>query len=314
MHGRGHDAAQRVPVMTGPPSPSPRPLDLFSSATAIVLCLSWGVTQVAVKLVLPEVPPFIQAFIRSGGGAFVVFVWTILRGVPLLNRDGTLRPGLIVGLLFGFEFLLIFAGLRYTTATRGVVLLYTAPFFVALGSRWFLPAERLKPVQYAGLALSFAGVLLALGGPAPAPHPLQLVGDLMLLAAAAGWGLTTLVIKTSALAKSSFEKTTLYQLGTAAVIAAAAALIAGETVTAVPSGLSIGLLAYQALWGGGLSLVAWFALIVRYSASRVSAFTFITPVFGVALGHFAIGDPLTPVFLLAVVLLVAGLVLVNRRT
>jgi len=53
-------------------------------------------------------------------------------------------------------------------------------------------------------------------------------------------------------------------------------------------------------------------LIQRYSASRLSAFTFLTPLFGVAAGHLVLGDPLTPAFALAVGLVVTGLVLVNR--
>lgn len=295
------------------PSDSARPLDALAAATAVFLCLSWGVTHVAIKVALVDTPAFMQAFVRSGGGALAVLAWTLLRGVPLWTRDGTLKAGLLVGILFGGEFLFVFQGLRFTTAARGVLLLYTAPFFVAVGARWFLPAERLRPVHFVGLGLSFVGVLFALGAPTPAADPLQFVGDLMMLAAAAIWGMTTLLIKSTALARASFEKTTLYQLGIAAIMAAVAVGIAGERLEAVPSALSLGLLSYQALWGGGLSLVGWFALIVRYSASRVSAFTFVTPVFGVALGHFALGDPITPLFLVAVAFVVAGLVLVNRR-
>lgn len=310
----GNDGPDSRPRMTSLTPAAARPLDAMASAAAVFICLSWGVTHVFIKMAMPEVPPFMQAFVRSGGGAAVVFIWALLRGAPVFNRDGSLGPGLLAGLLFGGEFLLIFAGLRYTTAARGVLLLYTSPFFVALGARWFLPAERLQTIHYVGLGLSFAGVLIALGAPAPGAHPLQFVGDLMLLGSAAGWGLTTLIVKSSALTRASFEKTTLYQLGMAGLLAGLAMLIAGERIEAVPSTLTINLLLYQALWGGGLSLVVWFALLVRYSASRVSAFTFVTPVFGVACGHVLLGDPLTIWFVLAVVLVVAGLVLVNRRS
>ena len=61
-----------------------------------------------------------------------------------------------------------------------------------------------------------------------------------------------------------------------------------------------------------VTFLAWFALIQRYSASRLSVFTFLTPLFGIAAGHMVLGDPLTPAFALAALLVVAGLVLVNR--
>jgi drug/metabolite transporter (DMT)-like permease len=56
----------------------------------------------------------------------------------------------------------------------------------------------------------------------------------------------------------------------------------------------------------------WFALIVCYSAARLSVFTFLAPLFGVAAGHFVLNDPLTPPFALAVVLVAVGILLVNR--
>jgi drug/metabolite transporter (DMT)-like permease len=61
-----------------------------------------------------------------------------------------------------------------------------------------------------------------------------------------------------------------------------------------------------------ITFVIWFALILCYSASRLSAFTFLTPLFGVAAGHVVLDEPITLAFAAAVVLVVAGLVLVNR--
>jgi drug/metabolite transporter (DMT)-like permease len=71
-------------------------------------------------------------------------------------------------------------------------------------------------------------------------------------------------------------------------------------------------LAYQSIWVLGITFTVWFGLVVRYSASRLSAFSFLTPLFGVAAGHWMLGDPLTPTFAAAVGLVIGGLVLVNR--
>src|SRR5689334_14904918 len=101
-----------------------RPLDLAAAATVVVLCLSWGFTQVAVKLALPDIPPLMQASIRSAGAGVLVWLWTRARDIPLRLDDGSLAAGVAAGLLFGLEFLFIYYGLAFTTASRAVLFIY----------------------------------------------------------------------------------------------------------------------------------------------------------------------------------------------
>ncbi|MBX6424609.1 MAG: DMT family transporter [Variibacter sp.] len=293
-------------------TPAARPLDLFAVCVTIWLCLCWGFNQVSVKVALAEFPPFLQGAVRSVISALIVAGWMRLRGVPILARDGSLWPGLWAGALFGVEFLLIYQGLVWTTATRAVLFIYLAPFFVVLGARFFLPGDRFVASQWIGLWLSFAGMAVAFGLPTPAADPRQALGDVLMVLAAAAWAATTLVVKASALARVPFEKTMLYQLVVSAPMFAAAALAAGERMSAVPSPLVLGAMAYQALFIVPVTYVIWFALIQRYSASRLSAFTFLTPIFGVMAGHFLLDEPLTPAFAAAVALVAGGLILVNR--
>src|SRR5258705_11053040 len=157
-----------------------RPLSPGAVALMLMVCLSWGFNQIAVKLALPDIPPMLQAAIRSGGALPVLMLIARLRGVPIFTRDGTLGAGLFAGLLFGLEFVLIFRGLLLTSASRAVVFLYTAPFFVALGSYQFL-GERLRASQWGGLGLSFAGVALAIGVPQPNVDVNVLVGLLFIV-------------------------------------------------------------------------------------------------------------------------------------
>jgi drug/metabolite transporter (DMT)-like permease len=288
-----------------------RPLDAAGMALTVLLCSIWGFNQVAIKLAIAEVPPLTQCAIRTALGTLIVLGWMRMRGLPLAARDGTLVPGLAAGALFGLEFLLIYRGLLYTTASRAVLFVYLAPFFVVLGARIFLPADRFGPMQWTGLLLSFGGMLLAFGVPAPAADPHQLFGDLMMVAAAAAWAATTLVIKASSLARVSPEKTLLYQLVLCVPIVGAGALVFDERIAAAPSALALGSLFYQTLVVS-ITFIAWFWLIKSFSASRLSAFTFLTPLFGVAAGHLVLGEPLTPAFAVAVALVAAGLILVNR--
>jgi drug/metabolite transporter (DMT)-like permease len=148
--------------------------------------------------------------------------------------------------------------------------------------------------------------------PTPAADPRQFTGDLMMVGAALAWAATTLVIKASALNAAPPEKTLLYQLVISAPMSALGSLALGERMFDYPSALAVGSLAYQTVWVVSITFAIWFAMVVRYSASRLSAFTFLTPLFGVAAGHLVLGEPLTPAFLAAVVMVAAGLVLVNR--
>jgi drug/metabolite transporter (DMT)-like permease len=288
-----------------------RPLDAASMVLVVFICLTWGFNQPAIKLAIHDVPPLTQCAIRSSLATLIVLGLMRLRGLPIAARDGTLVPGLMAGLLFGVEFLLIYRGLLYTTASRAVLFIYLAPFFVVIGARWLFPDDRFGLKQWLGLLMAFLGMVVAFGVPAPATEPNQLLGDVMMAFAALGWAATTLIIKSSALARVSPEKTLLYQLVVCVVMVTLGALVFGERIVAMPSAVALGSLAYQTIVVG-TTFSLWFALIVKFSASRLSAFTFLTPLFGVAAGDLVLGEPLTPAFAVAVLLVAAGLILVNR--
>jgi drug/metabolite transporter (DMT)-like permease len=297
--------------MTETPSSTERPLDTSAIALVMLLCLTWGFNQVVVKLLLPEIPPLTQAFLRSLGGLAVILLVACVRRVKLLTPDGTLRAGLWAGTLFGIEFIFLYSGLLWTTASRASVFLYTAPFFVAFGSYRYL-GERLSRLQWAGLALSFVGVAVAIGVPQPNVDAKVMLGDAFMIAAGSLWAATTLIVKASRLRTAPAEKGLAYQLVVSLPILGVAALIGGESISRVPATSSILLMLYQAVWVVGATFLLWFGMIKTYSASILSAFTFVTPLFGVAAGYFILGEPLTAAFGAAAVLVTAGLYLVNR--
>src|SRR4029079_247965 len=288
-----------------------RPLSPGAIALMLMLCLSWGFNQIAVKLVLPDVPPMLQALDRSVGALPVLLAIGWFRGVKFFERDGTLWTGASAGLIFGLEVVLIYRGLLLTSASRAVVFLYTAPFFVALGSYVFL-GERLRALQWAGLGLSFAGVALAIGVPQANVDAKVLLGDLLVVGGGALWGATTLIAKGTRLLNAAPEKALGYQVAVSIPILGFASWLFGEKITHMPSALSISLLAYQAIWVVGCTFVLWFALVKTYSPSKLSSFTFITPLFGVVAAYFIMHDTLTMAFGVAALLVIAGLYLVNK--
>jgi drug/metabolite transporter (DMT)-like permease len=160
--------------------------------------------------------------------------------------------------------------------------------------------------------LCLAGVALAIGVPQANVDANVLIGDLLIVAGGAMWAVTTLLVKATALIKAPAEKGLGYQVALSIPILGFAAWISGERITHVPGLLSLSLLAYQAIWVVGLTFLLWFVLVKTYSASKLSAFTFITPLFGVVASYFIMHDTLTLAFGAAALLVIAGLYLVNR--
>lgn len=287
-------------------------LDSTAMALMVVLCAAWGLQQVAVKLAMAGISPVWQASLRSIGAALLVWAWAAVKGVRLFDRDGTLVPGLLSAVLFAGEFAFIYWGLTYTAASRGVVFLYTAPFMIALGAHCFLPGEKLRPLQWLGLACAFAGILAAFGESLGLPTQSQLLGDGMLFLAAVLWAATTLVIKGSALAKVSPAKTLFYQLAGSALALPAVSLALGEPGVIALTPLVLASLAYQTVLVAFASYLAWFWLVAHYPAGRLAAFSFLTPIFGVFAGALLLGERISPGLAAALVLVVLGIWLVNR--
>lgn len=291
-------------------------LDTLAVSLLLMCCTLWGLNQVAAKLALAEVPPLTQAALRSLGAALLVLAWARWRGIALFERDSTLRGGLLAGTLFAAEFACIFVGLQYTSASRMVVFIYLSPFVVALGMPLLSRGERLNAAQWAGLAAAFAGVAWAFAegfAPSAKAPPSQWFGDALGLGAALLWGATTLVIRGTRLSGAAAEKTLLYQLALSGVLLALAAPLAGESWPRAWSALSISSMLFQTVVVSFASYLVWFWLVRHYPATRIAAFTLLTPVAGLAAGVLLLGEPLTARLVLALLAVVAGLLLVNRR-
>lgn len=287
-------------------------LDPLAIGLMVALCAIWGVQQVAIKWALPGISPVTQSALRSLGAAILVGAWAASRGVRLFERDGTLAAGIAAAMLFAGEFALIYWALQFTTASRGVIFLYTAPFIVSVGAVRLIPGEHLRPGQWAGLACAFAGVLVLFGENLLRPAGRAWVGDLMMLGAAVAWAATTLVIKATALARAAPEKTLLYQLAGSAVVLPLAAWALDEPGVVRLTPAVVGSLAFQVCVVASASYLGWFWLVKHYPATRLSAFSFMTPVFGVIAGVLLMGDPLNWAVFLALALVAAGIAAVNR--
>lgn len=289
-------------------------LDGFAVGTMVILCVIWGFNHVAAKLAAPGVSYVMQAGIRSIAAALLVLGWARYRGIPLWNRDGSLRPGLLAGALFAIEFFFIFAGLAHTTAARMAVFVYLAPCVTAIGLARLVPSERLTPVQTLGVLLGFAGIAVAFADGFLAPTAQSTwLGDALGALAGVFWGATTVAVRATRLAATSATKTLLYQLGMAGATLPIVSVLMGESGVTALTPIVLGSLVYQIIVIAFVTLLIWFWLLTRYSASKLSVLSFLAPLFGVIAGALVLGEPISSTFAGGALLVGLGIALVNVR-
>jgi len=278
----------------------------------VLLTVLWGFQQVTIKLIAADVSLVMQAAIRSIVATALLLVWARAHRLALFGRDGTLMAGLAAGLLFGLEFVFIYGGLGYTNASRMSVFVYLAPPLTALGLHFVVAGERLGMLQWTGVLVAFLGLALAFAEGFYSEMNTW-TGDLCGFAAALLWAATTVLIRASRLARASATKTLAYQLGVSAVVLLPASWLLGEKGVSAVNGPVLASLAYQALIVAFGSYLAWFWLLTRYLAARLSILTFLTPLFGMLFGVVFLSEPLSAYFALAALLIAAGIALVNLR-
>jgi drug/metabolite transporter (DMT)-like permease len=289
--------------------------DLFLFQLMLLLCAIWGSQQVAIKLAAPDVAPMLQVALRSGIAAVLV-------GLLLLWQRGwqgwigcTWRAGVLAGVLFALEFFFIALGLRHTSASHMAVFLYTAPIFSALGLHLLLPSERLRRLQWLGIALCFGGVVMAfgVGGNWADIDGGILLGDALGLCAGMAWGATTVVVRGSRLSEAPAGLTLFYQLAVAFVLLLGYALAVVDLGQVRWSPLAIGSIVLQGVVVSFFTYLAWFWLLRRYLASNMAVFSFMTPLFGVTFGVLVLDEPLTLNFIIGAALVLSGITLVSSE-
>jgi drug/metabolite transporter (DMT)-like permease len=284
-------------------------------AVLLILALIWGVNMASIKIAARDMAPLFMAGVRSLVAGIGLFVWMKVKGIKIFPNRTILFHGMVIGALFGLEFGLIYEGLGFTLASRVYVLLYTAPFFAALGAHFFLQGDRLNPWKAAGLTVAFFGIV-ALFLEKIGPFSMQtLPGDLMALAAGGLWGATTVYLKKFLSYRTRPLQTLFYQVCFSVPLLFVLSFFMESPMVKGMSLVGLSALFYQCIIVAFLSYLVWFELIHRYPVSLLHAFSFFTPVFGVFLsGVLILGEPLHLDLLISLVLVSGGMVLVNRRS
>ena len=297
--------------MTNSTAKSHDKLDARAVIILTLLCLIWGLNAVAMKYATEGIAPIFCAGLRSVMATVCLVIWMAGRHIPLFV--GRLKDGVFIGLLFGAEFGLLYMAIRYTTASSAWILLYTSPFFHALGAHFFLTGDRLSIAKAAGMMLSFAGILILLSQHLGLPSVDQFSGDMLALTAAILWALTTVVIKRRLVAAVSPYHTLFYQTLFSIPVLFLFSYLVQETPVQYLDVLILISLAYQGILVAFISYLVWFFLVHSYPVSRLAAFTFLTPVFATLAGVWLLGEPLTLRLILSLTLVSIGIYIVNRK-
>ena len=285
-------------------------LDGKAMGIMVLLCMLWGVQQSHLKAVVDEISPMLLIALRSGLSALLVALLMRYRH-ERMNIAQNWKPGLMVGLLFAVEFVFVAEGLRHTAASHMIVLVYTAPIFVALGMHWLFPAERLAAAQWVGVLLAFVGIgVTFLGHDQPNTGSNMLWGDFLGLLSGLAWGLTTLVVRASSLANAPATETLQYQLVATFILLLIIALVTGQAEFK-PTPVVWASLAFQGILVSFASFLIWFALLRRYMAAQLGIFSFLTPLFGVLFGVILLNESLELHFMIGAGMVLLGLVVVS---
>ncbi|OGP93148.1 MAG: hypothetical protein A2157_14620 [Deltaproteobacteria bacterium RBG_16_47_11] len=288
-------------------------LDLKAVVILIILTLFWGFNHPAIKISNQGVSPIFASTLRSIIASICGLIYCLRKQEKVFHKDVMLFHGVVVGLLFGAEFACIYFGLLYTDAARSVLFVYLSPFVVAIGAHFFLKGDRLTFLKILGLALAFTGIFVVFGGRPRTAKEAMYFGDILQITAAVLWGATTLYIKKFMAEKVQPINTFLYQLFFSIPILLIVSIILEPTWIHKVDPYVVGSLFYQSVIIAFITYFVWFKLIHKYSVSRLSVFTFFTPIFGVLFGVFFLREELTVSLMIGLPLVSAGIFLVNWR-
>lgn len=286
-------------------------LDIKAVLVLTVVCLAWGLNGVAIKISNTGIAPVFCAGLRSVIATACLLIWMSCRRLELF--PGRLKDGILIGMMFGAEFGLLYTALLYTTTSSAWILLYTSPFFHALGAHLFLAGDRLTIRKSTGLVLSFIGILILLSKHLGLPSIQHFAGDLLAICAAAIWAVTTIYIKRRLVAVVSPYHTLFYQTLFSIPILFLMSFLLQETPIQTINVLIVLSLAYQGIVVAFISYLVWFYLVHAYPVSRLSSFTFLTPVFATVAGILLLNEPMTLKLILSLVFVSLGIYIVNRE-
>jgi len=279
------------------------------SLVLIVACL-WGGNAVAMKVALRDMPPFILAGFRFAFGALIIWLWSKFKNIDVKIQRQDVFSLIILSLLFAAQICTFNLGTKYTTAGRSSVLINVNPFFIAILAHFFISNDRLSIRKVIGFILAALGIYVVFRDKIETSEP-HLLGDVIMLSSGFLFSILTIYTK-KLMQRMGVYKILLWQTVFGLVPFFGLSLIFERSARYTVNLELIIALLYQGGLVASVAFIIWTTLLNRYNASKISAFLFATPLFGIGLSAIILHEAIT-IYLLAGALLVAvGIYVVNK--
>ena len=293
---------------------------LIVAAMALICCALWGSATPFIKtgyeLMLPDkdIPSTILfAGIRfTLAGIFTVLIYSIARKKVLLPQKGSIGKILLVALFQTvIQYVFFYVGLANTSGVKGTVASGSSAFFALLISALVFRQEKLSFKKILACVLGFAGIIIVnIDG---LDFTMNLMGDGFVIFSTIAYSVSSVLIKKYSATEDPVVISGYQFIAGGIVMIAAGAAFGGKvTVNSFPA---VGVLVYLA----ALSAIAyslWGVLLKYNPVSKVSIYSFMTPVFGVILSEIMLTEDsnVNLINLIITLLLVcAGIILINYK-
>ena len=286
--------------------------DITLKAIPLVLlvALLWGGNAVAMKVALRYMPPFVLAGIRFGLGAIIIWFWAHIKNIDIGIKKQDVVGLIILSLLFSAQICTFNLGTKYTTAGRSSVLINVNPFFIAILAHFFIPGDRLSSKKIIGLILAFAGIFVVFSDKIETKEP-HLIGDIIMLTSGFLFSILTIYTK-KLMQRMDVYKIIFGEMFFGLVPFLALNMIFERSAQYVFSYQLLTAIIYQGCIVASVAFIVWTTLLQRYSASKISAFLFASPLFGIGLSALILHETITPYLVIGALLVAAGIYVVNK--
>ena len=291
----------------------PKLLVLLAFAAIYVI---WGSTYLAILLAIKTIPPFFMAGTRFLIAGLILLVWALLKGEQIPDKKSILKISLAGVLMLAVGNALLAWVEQYMESGLAAILVATVPlWFVLLDKKQWNYHFTNKQIII-GLIVGFAGVILLFAGKGSADlfnSKMKIISLIVLLVAEIGWTIGSLYSKYQKIQGSTLMKVAI-QMVAASIVIFIGGFGLNEQKGFVISNISwesIGALAYLVIMGSLVAYMAYIWLLSIRPASLVGTYAYVNPVVAVFLGWLIADEHVNIQKLIGLVVIIAGLVIVN---
>lgn len=290
-----------------------RKIDIKAALGVLLLCLLWGGNGVAIKVGLQGIPPLALAGLRFSLGFLCIVIWALGTRTSLRIRSGEFYPLTFIGLFFILQIGLLNMGLERTLVIYSSIIFSIYPFFIALLAHYFIPGDQLTVRSVLGLLVAFFGVVVIFLGKLGSVSQNVWLGNLLTLLSALCLGVQFVYTKKIIRGIDPIKLLFWQMVYSVPGFFLLSLFLERGTSNYLLTPRVVGALLYQGIVVAGLCFIGRNLLLKYYPASKLSAFFFTSPLFGVVLSILILREPITLALLVGGSFVALGIYLVNSR-